>query len=493
MIDTSLCLIDKINICVRTVFCEIKSYRSDLISLRKILAMGITALSIIFQSEEYNRIENRKSARKEEHLRETDQVPTFKPQKLATSLGQQRGFKAPLANFPSEWEREILKLPHIFYIKGDLVKLRPKIMICQAHLSPSGCLERSSCNEFHICSEFIFDSCEKISCDMGHNWRTNHNTRVSKSFYLQHLTDMQVNILMKKSAGSKHVVYSNPPLQQLPDNVSRPYKHNSTHGNPTNHPHAKVDEKMGHKQDVGDMPKKNSPYSGAGIRNTNIHRTVSSHDSQGNPEIREICYKSVSRACHDTVCPRLHSEIHFHWQVTADFKTWFNFPQNIVLFLEDQFCDPEYDFLVLPQLGDSCSNRDLLHLLKNKRWEIAFKYTEWFDNHPLIPLQYQHNKLHIRRLCTEKCPSQKIRANTFTWYYKSDLEEWVSYDVYNIKQLEHAYQSNPKEVVTIHAASFEYKVFFTSMTQVNVKTKGTRRIRRRPLSVAKQRQRGNKK
>ncbi|XP_042860923.1 zinc finger CCCH-type antiviral protein 1-like isoform X2 [Penaeus japonicus] len=198
------------------------------------------------------------------------------------------------------------------------------------------------------------------------------------------------------------------------------------------------------------------------------------------PQIQEICYKSVSGACNDAACPRIHSRMPFHWQVTGDLNTWFDFPEKIVLFLEDRFCDPKNDFLVLPSLGDSCSNRDLLRLLRNALSDIVFKHMEWVDNCAFIPIRNANRQLHIRRLCIEKCSAKELEANLFTWYFQDDFENWIPFQVSDDCKLEYAYQLDPQGFVSIYAGSSTYKVDFSKMIQENVKTHTKRGIRRRP-------------
>ncbi|XP_037802314.1 uncharacterized protein LOC119596978 [Penaeus monodon] len=209
-----------------------------------------------------------------------------------------------------------------------------------------------------------------------------------------------------------------------------------------------------------------------------------SDSCQGSHQIPEICYKSVSGTCEVAGCSRLHSKIHFHWQVTNDCEIWYNFPEKYVLFLEQHFCNPENNLTILQRLDDSCHDRGLLSILKCHIWEIGFKYTQWDNNCAYIPIVCQNMEYYIRRLCTEREPTQKLRANRFIWYFQNDLQKWCTFDHTNNMRLEDAYQENPKGNVTIWANVAIYRVDFSEMNQKNVSTKKIRDIRRRPLPFA---------
>ncbi|XP_047479794.1 zinc finger CCCH-type antiviral protein 1-like [Penaeus chinensis] len=210
---------------------------------------------------------------------------------------------------------------------------------------------------------------------------------------------------------------------------------------------------------------------------------VLSATCQGSHQIPEICYKSVSGTCAVAGCSRLHSKIHFHWQVTKDCDTWYNFPEKTVHFLEQHFCNPESNFIILQRLDDSCHDRGLLSLLKCHNWDIGFKYTQWDNNCAYIPIFYQDMKYHIRRLCTERNPTKNLRANRFIWYYQDDLQNWCPFDFPNNKSLEDAYEETPKGNVIIQTGVAKYRVDFSKMNQENVSTKKIRDIRRRPLPL----------
>ncbi|XP_037802568.1 uncharacterized protein LOC119597135 [Penaeus monodon] len=375
--------------------------------------------------------------------RETDaDDPEFRPQDLVEFLGRQSGFQAPVDKmrdiFSWQVNRALANLPHIFCIKNDRMKLRPKVRVCSAYASRSGCIDRSLCFKIHICSGFIFGDCELENCNMGHSLRTNHNIKAIQAFYLGRLSDRQLCNFVKMN----EVALRRETTQQHLD-VCRDYNEETCNKSRIN---------------------------------------VWSHSPEGSPKIPEICYKSLSRTCTVTGCPRLHSKIPFHWQVTKDLNTWYNFPKEHVTFLEKHFCNPENNLTLLKQLDDSCHNGGLLSLLKHYIWEIGFTYMQWVNNCAYIPIFCQNMKYHIRRLCTERNPTQNLRENRFIWYFQDDLQKWCPFDHPNINKLEDAYEKNPKGNVTIWTNEAKYSVDFRKMNQKNLLTKRIRHITRRPTS-----------
>ncbi|XP_037802158.1 microtubule-associated protein futsch-like [Penaeus monodon] len=349
--------------------------------------------------------------------RETDaDDPEFRPQDLVEFLGRQSGFQAPVDKmrdiFSWQVNRALANLPHIFCIKNDRMKLRPKVRVCSAYASQSGCIDRSLCFKIHICSDFIFGDCELENCNMGHSLRTKHNIKAIQAFYLESLSYKQLVLLVKENGKALHM----------------------------------------------------APY-------------------QESSQIPEICFKSVSGSCNVAGCRRFHSKIHFHWQITEDFKTWFNFPEKQVLFLEEHFCNPENEFVTLAALDDPCCSRALAVLLKYKSWEIAFKNTTWENNYPVIPIRCEGAIYYIRRLCTERSPTKKLRANRFIWYFQDDSQKWVSFDTCNNNRLEEAYQKDPKGVVKVETMRSLHEVDFSKMLQENVMAQSFTEIRRRPLTL----------
>ncbi|XP_047479516.1 uncharacterized protein LOC125032435 [Penaeus chinensis] len=127
--------------------------------------------------------------------------PEFRPQDLAKFLGRQDGFQAPVGDmrdsFSWQVNRALASLPHIFCMKNERMKLRPKIRVCSAYTSRRGCIDRASCFKIHICSGFVFGDCALENCSMGHRLRTNHNIKAIQAFYLECLSDSQLCRLIK--------------------------------------------------------------------------------------------------------------------------------------------------------------------------------------------------------------------------------------------------------------------------------------------------------
>ncbi|XP_063601361.1 protein mono-ADP-ribosyltransferase PARP12-like [Penaeus indicus] len=457
------------------------------------------------------------------------------------------------ANFSWQVDRALASLPHIFCMKNERMKLRPKIRVCAAYTSRRGCIDRSSCFNIHICPGFIFGDCELENCSMGHRLHTNHNARAIQAFYLRCLSDSQLCHFIKvneetlqrettqrhldvcrdynkekcnKSCGALHIcldfvlrlgdcsrptcllshdpftsknykllqhydfdlagnlwqtltaiICRNPRLQQMQKNAAYQRKHIRPHDKHTNSPRRETLHV--NKQSIGATSEKSRNIN----RNAETSRTnVWSHLPEGSPQIPEICYKSLSRTCEVTGCPRLHSEIHFHWQVTEDFDTWYNFPKKHVTFLEKQFCNPENNLVNLQRLDRSCQNKGLLSLLKCHPWKIVFNFTQWDNNCACIPIIYRDKEYYIRRLCTERNPTQKLRANRFIWYFQDDSQKWRPFDLTDNKRLEDAYQQTPDGNCTMQIGVARYIVDFRKMNQKNVSTTTIRNIRRRPLT-----------
>lgn len=77
--------------------------------------------------------------------------------------------------------------PQIFHLNGEIVELKPQISMCIAHSGPQGCVRRSTCNNLHICPDYVLGWCHDKSCALGHKWHTDHNISVLKPFSLEHL------------------------------------------------------------------------------------------------------------------------------------------------------------------------------------------------------------------------------------------------------------------------------------------------------------------
>lgn len=92
--------------------------------------------------------------------------------------------------------------PNIFNMKGEIIKLSPQIDVCFLHTQPSGCRDRASCSKLHICSKYILSKCFNDTCILGHNWDTNHNIRILRTHYLDHLSKKSLRMIIRSALSS---------------------------------------------------------------------------------------------------------------------------------------------------------------------------------------------------------------------------------------------------------------------------------------------------
>ncbi|XP_069972953.1 protein mono-ADP-ribosyltransferase PARP12 [Penaeus vannamei] len=327
---------------------------------------------------------------------------------------------------------------------------------------------KKNCGALHICLDFVLGmgECSTPGC------RLSHDLYSSENFRLLEVYEFDTTANLRKILTD--IIYSNPHLQRILKNIKM---HNSPRDETNSH-RTSIQESV-NKQNIGDASEKNrNTNRSAQTRRTKATSTVPEESHQ----IPEICSKSISGKCKDTGCPRLHSKRHFHWQVTADFATWYDFPEAHVLFLENHFCDPENDLILLRKLDDSCPDSALLSLLGYQLWEIGFVYATWENNCAKCPIRSKDSQYYIRRLCSERS-QKKIRANRFIWYFQDDSRKWLPFDAGSNKRLEEAHQRDPEGRVKIETGRARYRVDFSKMRQENESTKRQRRIQRRPLPM----------
>ncbi|XP_071541360.1 uncharacterized protein [Panulirus ornatus] len=130
----------------------------------------------------------------------------IKPCLLAEALAECPDFKASLLQLlewkemqPSAVRQVAIANEDVFHVNGEMVKLHPKISICQAHSGPQGCFNPSQCNELHICNLYVTSYCQESNCVFGHRWYTNHNKTVLKHFCLEGLPAQSLRYLMTRS------------------------------------------------------------------------------------------------------------------------------------------------------------------------------------------------------------------------------------------------------------------------------------------------------
>lgn len=120
---------------------------------------------------------------------------THSPLDLVRYLGQYQTFSASFSRLLEDKDLQPLQLrqmastyPHVFHINDEVLKLRPQLDICSAHHGSQGCRNFSSCEELHICREYVLRRCpDDHNCGLGHRWRTGHNMQILKAFFLEGL------------------------------------------------------------------------------------------------------------------------------------------------------------------------------------------------------------------------------------------------------------------------------------------------------------------
>lgn len=221
-----------------------------------------------------------------------------------------------------------------------------------------------------------------------------------------------------------------------------------------------------------------------------IRKTFWSHYLQGDVPVPEICYHSVESSCPNegTGCQRLHATKHFHWQVKDQNSRWLNLRSDQVACLEYAFCDPENSNAELPRLDPATleySVSGLFILMGRESWQADF-------NSMIISNNNKTKTLNIRRLTTGNTDGQKVKPASYIWYFVDKNNKWVKYgDVdtagashlvssITSDDIEKQYLQDPKSSMPFINSKFSYLLDFKSMTQMNIVTRATRKIIRRP-------------
>lgn len=425
--------------------------------------------------------------------------------------------------------------PHIFQTADETVLLRPQLKICAWYLSSRGCSAKASrtCSDMHICPQYICGSCRDSSCPKGHQLLTKHNSRVLKVF---HLNDIDLSVLRKILKISLAEVNSNEDQEPLimceSYNKGKCSNRNCKHfhfceyhlksnlscrnrncilnhdfndsdckrtlenkgidtnetpkdimieilkafpgllGKQTSSKSQSPDSSRSPSPTPRQNPRPNQPYRGI--------MTTEASEFYGNIPKPEICNRSLKNRCKSLKCPRLHSDLPFHWQISHDGNDWFNLSKNQVLHLEKQYCDPNIDKTELPEPKSKNAPQKLVRLLSDCDWEADFKKME-------VKSRNSRTSYILRDLRLEN------EADTFTWYFLDGNSTWVQYGEVDTTQraflkskissheIEQHYIQNPRSPMTFKNDLFSYELDFIHMTQTNTSTKSTRPVKRRPV------------
>ncbi|XP_047479577.1 uncharacterized protein LOC125032473 [Penaeus chinensis] len=366
---------------------------------------------------------------------------------------------------------------HIFQETEDYVKLRPRIKTCVWFLSPRGCSSRSSyrCSDLHICPHYISGSCKNNSCSNGHDLSTYHNKLILQPYCLRYIDSDLLRKILQISLADVDDEKDDEPLiickhynkgkcfdkkckylhfciyhlesrlkcmgrtcnlnhsftdQYCTDILER--KGISTNESPkdilteifTRFPEL---EKSNRQTSVRTKSshQRASP-SPSPPQNRRAHRgpaagnqwTTEASEFEGNLDIVEICHRSVKNKCHNDYCQRLHSDLPFHWQVSADGVNWFNLHKSLVIHLEKEFSDPYIERTTLPEPKGRDVHKKLLKLLGTSKCEADFEDMEISSPGLRTPLQLRH-------IALERGSSDADKL--FLWYFLDENHRWVQY------------------------------------------------------------------
>ncbi|XP_027227248.2 protein mono-ADP-ribosyltransferase PARP12 [Penaeus vannamei] len=443
-----------------------------------------------------------------------------------------------------ELENMIQENAHIFQEADECVFLRPQIKICSWHVSARGCSARSSykCSDLHICSQFISGSCRINNCSKGHDLATAHNVQVLEPYYLRYIDVASLKKILQISLADIESEEDNEPLI-LCENYNRgkcsdkkcKYLHFCKYhlesklkcrGRNCTLNHSFVDagcndllEKKGIDTNESpkdlmneifrlfpDLEKANRQPSGKSnpshrhhspspspspprhrratprAPTTGSHLTIEASELEGNLQILEICSRSLKNNCNAHSCQRLHSDLPFHWQVSADGNNWFNLHKYQVVYLERDFSDPSKTRSVILETKGWSVHKKLQRILGTRKCEVDFEDMLVTSPDSRTPLQLRHISLE------RDSNADKL----FLWYFLDGNKEWVKYgEVDTTKRaflkssitsedIEQHYLRNPRQPMIFKNDLFTYELDFIQMTQTNRSTNVVREVRRRP-------------
>ncbi|XP_064108473.1 uncharacterized protein LOC135216879 [Macrobrachium nipponense] len=357
---------------------------------------------------------------------------------------------------PDSIHRILADHKHVFEENDGKISFKPEIKICSYHISTEGCHDRSSCSKLHICPNYIFFSCPDENCILGHNIKSGHNQSVLQLFLMNELSSQQLPHILS---------------QVIPQSTSNPMGY-QTHQEASKY----CEDKGSMRENFQNIPQ----------------RTLWHDDYEGNTEIPEICYYSVTNKCsyEITGCKRLHADTHFHWQVKERGIGWVNLRKVHVEALEKAYCNPSQDTAIIPTLNKNNCQRRIFNLLGSDKWEVNFKEMSLRNGRTRV-------KLSLRRITSQKINGNEVATQKYIWYFQDRNNQWVQYGKTDTTlgssgvssltsdELEREYQKDPSNSITFHIYGILYILDFNTMVQMNTATNVRRNVKRRPMYHAK--------
>ena len=416
-----------------------------------------------------------------------NQSADISPTQLAHCLSGFDNFKCTLIDLIDKYDydhkvvKEIARThDNTFEINGAEISLRPKVKVCEGHMSDNGCLSETQCGDLHICPLFLKGNCgnKNDDCFLGHSLKTTHNRKIlGKHFILdfqlptlENLFDCifqsnnselyNSNLKLCMNYNSDNCKDSSCPdlhicllyLANICDIKDCPLNHSvrekrtfsllQKSGISSNESPKEIVAALKRipliKQELETAnSQKDSKTNEKKVVKTNsltadkkeVVSTVWSHHFLGEVFITEICYKSVESFCpyEETGCWRLHCDRHFHWQIQENGKPWINLPNEQVFNLEEQFCDPNvttFSLIPLDSTQIPSTSKGLLTAMRGRStWQVDFRKMKLF-------LDEGNNSftLNLRRLHTEFLRGVKMPLSClYVWYFNDKNKKWIEY------------------------------------------------------------------
>ncbi|XP_064107836.1 protein mono-ADP-ribosyltransferase PARP12-like isoform X1 [Macrobrachium nipponense] len=442
-------------------------------------------------------LEGRRKDHNNIKVKERARTSKIQPEELAYTLSSFLGFRASLIELfedhglhPAMVRVIAEDNPQTFSINKHSIFLRPRISVCSYHLKTSGCPSMSKCDSFHICSDYLFRTCEDEYCSFGHRWQTKHNSNL---LYKLHLHNLSVDILEELAKMDTQSKTCNYPLDicfnynsrnckfrnckrlhlclsfvtnagkctktscQLNHNIKAPFCQHllKNHGIPTDetprdtlHTLVSLNPKLRQLISRNKNPKANPKNINQNNQPAKANSDASPmpSNSQGKNLQHEFSHKSKSswfnevsgdvvlpEICFDSVEGICKNEMKGCPRLHA--KSHFHWQ----VLGEDKIWYNFYEDLVMHlerRFCDPACDVISLHLSNTPTLDPLAKnilkllgVDVWkadFESMTLHNIS-QNKKLKLRRLCTQKMSSQMTKENTYLWYFKDINQEWILY------------------------------------------------------------------
>ncbi|CAG0887068.1 unnamed protein product [Darwinula stevensoni] len=414
----------------------------------------------------------------------------------------------------------------------DTVSLQIGLKICEAYLLPDGC--SGDCNGLHMCYKYVAKKCSRgDSCEEGHDFKTNHNTKILRKFHLED-ADSQLLLKLMQSSGDVVVVpgicdyynvgeckYGSGCTKmhlclnyilgtcndgcQLNHDILESHCERLLKNSGVKMDSSRKDLKnflkrewqkeqkldaIAERKEKADQEKQRRRQLEEAARRKVFH----ADEDDGEVEVPEVCIFLLNDRCLDGErgrCKRLHAGTPYHWQVKNPVTNkWINLSKNQSFRLEQNFADPSK---VKVQL-DSFTSEEV-HLTKRSQLRSLFQdesYEVDFIGMKLRNMQTQA-RMDIRRLSTEShvMTGGKKHSTIWCWHFLDISGKWMEYGA---TTAEHSSSSDLKSAdiekqyctaqgngrITFSTNKFKYEINFQTMKQKNLQTNKQRDILRRP-------------